>query len=288
MTRAQRTARSVAAVLLAGALLLAVAIALLTVTPFGRRWLADGIEGVVSEEIPGRIVIGELERVGTPTIVHELQFFHPDGRLVLRVERAEIDFDVAAAWDGKLAFDRATAEGGHLLISVDPDGRPSIEAALDFATHGVDPAPHGGLHYAMRDIHVERFELRLLLSKDASYHVHGVRGQVAIRRELTSGTRVELRGISGVVREEVAGSKLRLARVDGWVHGKERKVLHLLAQTRIGDGRMRARVGLFDRERTPVEIDLTPVEGLDSMFTALLVYARGLFSEDLDVELHGA
>ncbi len=90
------------------------------------------------------------------------------------------------------------------------------------------------------------------------------------------------------MREEVAGSKLRLLRVDGWVHGKERKIMQLIAHTRVGDGRMDAKVGLFDRDETPVEIDLTPVEGLDSLFTALLVYAKQLFTDDIDVEVHGA
>jgi hypothetical protein len=288
MTRAQRIARGVIVLLLLSALTLVLALVMLTQTERGRRLVADRIERTASDEIPGWMKIGELERIGTPTIVHELQFFHPDGRLVLRVKRAEVDFDIGAAWGGKLAFDRAKAEGGHLLISVDPDGRPSIEAALDFPTHGVDPDPDGGLHYALREIRVEDFALRVLLSKDASYHMNGVRGEVAIRRELTSGTRVELTGISGVVREEVAGSKLRLLRVDGWVHGKERKVMQLLARAKVGDGRMNAKVGLFDRDQTPVEIDLTPVEGLDSLFTALLIYAKQLFTDDIDVEVHGA
>ena len=287
-TRARRIARRVLLVSLALLLGVVVASTLLTQTERGRALIADGVERIASDEIPGWMKFGELERVGTPTIVRNLQFFHPDGRLVLLVERAEVDFDLGAIWSGKLAFDAAKAEGGHLLISVDPDGRPSIEAALDFPTHGVDPDPHGGLHYAMREIEVDHFTLRLLLSKDASYHVHGVKGNVTIRRELTSGTRVELRGISGVVREELAGSKLRLMRVDGWIHGKERQVLQLLARARVGDGRMNAKVALFDREKTPVEVDLTPIEGVGSMFTALLVYAQGLFSADLDVELHDA
>jgi hypothetical protein len=288
MSRARRIARGALLVMLASMLGFVITLVLLTQTERGRRLLADGIERIASDEIPGWMKFGELERVGTPTIVRNLQFFHPDGRLVLLVKRAEVDFDLAAVWAGKLAFDVAKAEGGHLLISVDRDGRPSIEAALDFPTHGVDPDPHGGLHYALREIEVEDFELRLRLSKDASYHVHGVRGQVTIRRELTSGTRVELRGISGVVREELAGSKLRLMHVDGWIHGKERQVMQLRARTKVGDGRMNAKVALFDRDETPVEIDLTPIEGLESLFTALLVYAKGLFTEDVDVELHDA
>jgi hypothetical protein len=267
---------------------IAISLVVLTQTELGRRLLADGIEHVVSDEIPGWVEFGELERVGTPTVVRNLQFFHPDGRLVLLVRRAEVDFDVGSAWSGKLAFDRARAEGGHLTISVDPDGRPSIEAALDFPTHGVDPDPHGGLHYAMHDIHVERFALRLLLAKGTRYHVDGVRGDVTVRRELTSGTRVEMSGVSGVVREEVAGAKVRLLNVGGWVHGKEPKVLHLLARTAVDDGRLDAEVSLFDRNDNAVEIAITPVDGLDSMITALLIYARSLWEGDVEVELRGS
>jgi hypothetical protein len=273
-----------------GVLVVAIAISLvvLTQTDSGRRLLADGVESVVSDEIPGWVELGELEHVGAPTVVHNLQFFHPDGRLILLVRRAEVDFDVSGVWSGKLAFERARAEGGHLIISVDPDGRPSIEAALDFPTHGVDPDPHGGLHYAMHDIHVEQFGLRLLLSKGMSYHVDGVRGDVTIRRELTSGTRVEMSGISGVVREEIAGAKVRLLNVGGWVHGKEPKVLHLVARTAVDDGRLDAELALFDRKDDAVELAITPVEGLDSMITALLIYARSLWEGDVEVELRGS
>lgn len=291
MTRARRITRNVligVSVLLALVVGLSISLVLVTQTERGRRLLADGVEHVVSEEIPGWVKFGELERVGTPTVVRNLQFFHPDGRLILLVQRAEVDFDLSSAWSGKLAFDRARAQGGHLIISVDPDGRPSIEAALDFPTHGVDPDPHGGLHYAMRDIHVERFALLLRLSKGMSYHVDAVRGDVTIRRELTSGTRVEMSDVSGVVREQVAGAKVRLLNVDGWVHGKERKVLQLLARTKVDDGHLDAKIGLYDRKETPVEIALSPVKGLDSMITALLIYARGLFEGDVDVELAGS
>jgi hypothetical protein len=95
-------------------------------------------------------------------------------------------------------------------------------------------------------------------------------------------------GISGVVREEIAGAKVRLLNVGGWVHGKEPKVLHLVARTAVDDGRLDAELALFDRKDDAVELAITPVEGLDSMITALLIYARSLWEGDVEVELRGS
>jgi hypothetical protein len=135
----------------------------------------------------------------------------------------------------------------------------------------------------MRNIEVRDFLLVMPLGKDR-YRVQDVRGVVSIRRELTPGIRVELKGVSGKLAPDVAGYRIVLARVDGWVHGAERQVLELHAATNVGDGgKLKARVSLFDREKTPVEVALTPVQGVQSSILALLLYARGVFSSDLDI-----
>jgi hypothetical protein len=283
-TRWVRWMRVLSLVWLTTSVLLAATALLLLYTDFGRRQLADAIEYAASDSIPGHMEIGRLTRVGFPTVVEDLRFFHPKGQEVLHVRHAEIDFNVAdALLRGKLSFDRALAEGGRLLLSIDPDGRPSIEAALNFASHGPDTDPNGGLHYAMRNIRVKDLLLVMRFSED-SYRVRDVQGLVTIRREVTPGIRVELSGIAGRVEPDVASYRIRLDRVDGWVHGKSPHVLELRAATRVGDGgRMNARVSLFDREKTPVEVTLTPVEGVQSSILALLMYARGAFSSDLDI-----
>jgi hypothetical protein len=190
---------------------------------------------------------------------------------------------VADALAGKLSFVRATADGGRLLLATDPDGRLAMEAAVNFPSHGIKTDPNGGLHYAMRDIHVRNFLLVMPMGKDR-YRVRDVRGLVSIRREVTPGIRVELSDVAGKLEPEVAGYRIGLARVDGWVHGEERQVLELHAAANVGDGgKLKAHVSLFDREKTPVEVSLTPVAGVQSSILALLLYARGVFSSDLDI-----
>lgn len=260
------------------------AMLVLSCTDFGRRQTARAIETLVSRELPGHMEIGTLTRVGAPTVVEDLRFFHPSGREVLHVRHAEIYFDPLDALRGKLTFKRALARGGRLLLSVDPDGRPSIEAALDFPSHGTDPDPNGGLHYAMRDITVDGLLLVMRFSTE-SYRVRDVHGLVTIRRELTEGIRVELSAVRGPVEPEIAGQRVVLRRVDGWVHGKERQVIDLHADSAVGSGRMTAHVALFDRDKTPVEVELKPLAGVQSTALALMLYAQSVFSGDLEIEL---
>jgi hypothetical protein len=263
--------------------LLAVAALLLIYTEPGRRQLANAIEHFATRNIPGHMTIGRLTQVGSPTVVEDLRFFHPKGQEVLHVRHAEIEFDVADALAGKLSFVRARAEGGRLLLATDPDGRLAMEAAVDFPSHGIKSDPDGGLHYAMRNIEVRDFLLVMPMGKDR-YRVRDVHGLVNIRRELTPGIRVELANVSGKLEPDVAGYRIGLQRLDGWVHGAERQVLDLHAAAKVGDsGKMKARVQLFDREKTPVTVSLTPVQGVQSSILALLLYARGVFSSDLDI-----
>lgn len=256
----------------------------LTGTESGRGVLARVVENVVSDRIPGWITIGRIEHIGRTTVGRDLVLFHPDGREVLSIKRAAIDFDLTSLLAGDLAAHRGSVDGSQLSLWIGPDGRSSIEAALDFKE---TPTSGSGrlFGYSLQDIKVRDSLLVLSLSKNTTYRVHGARGTVSIWRE--RGAMVELRGVSGRVEPGLAGMDVRLGRVDGWVHGRRKQVLKLNARVHVGNADLRAKVALFDRERTPVEISLRHFDGAEATIAALLAYTKGQFTDDIDITLGG-
>lgn len=282
-TRARRALRVIGWVTaLLAALLILVTPTLVWTAP-GRRFVADRIETILSDQIPGFARIGVIERLVSPTVVRDLEFFHPGTRRVLHIERAVVDIDFSAAFGGKLVFEHAEARGGTLSLWIDPDGRSSLEGAFMSKT----PDPESDFRYALRDIAVEHLLVELDVTDGDPYRVREARGLVDIERMTTDGVRVDLNAISGHVSPRFAGMPVRLMRVDGWVHGKMPQVLKLWARTRVGDGKLNAQFNLFDRDKTPVEVSLQPIEGSSADLAALVAYAGSQLSSDVKVELGG-
>lgn len=256
----------------------------LMLTESGRRTTADLIETLVAEQIPGFISIGRIERIGRTTYGRDLVLFHPDGRAVLRIDHAAIDFHFASFLRMDLGVVRARLDDCQLSLWIGPDGRSSIEAALDFperAPVGVESA----FHYWLHDIEVRDSLLVLSLSKDTTYRIHDARGTVDV--DQGRGVVVDLSNVSGRVKPTLAGMDVRLVDVDGWVRGSQRQVLKLSAHAHVGDGDLRARVALFDRNKTPVEVNLDRFKGAEASVAALLVYAKGQLTDDVDITLGG-
>jgi hypothetical protein len=263
---------------------------LLTSTTGGRRWVADKIEQIVSDNVPGSLKIGELVDLGPPLVAKDVRFFHPDGRVVLHCKDAEIVLDIMQALRGRLAFERAAVDGGRILLAMEKDGRVALEAALSEPSKPGGPPsdPHGGLHYALQSMHVQNFELQFKAAGAPSYTLHGVEGFVGVRRIESSGTYVTLEKVSAKrVEPGLLGAKTALKQVDGWVHGKEKHVLHLDAATVIGSGSLDARVDMYDRKKTPIEVVIKQSQGTaGDMVSSLLDLGSSLFGEDaLKVEV---
>jgi hypothetical protein len=261
---------------------------LLTSTVGGRRWVAGKLETFVSDNIPGRLEIGEIVDLGPPFVAKDVRFFHPDGRLVLHCKDAEIVLDVMEALSGRLAFERAAVDGGSILLAMEKDGRVALEAALSEASKPGDPPsnPDSGLHYWLRSMHVQNFVLRFK-GGPASYTLHDVEGFVGVRRIDTSGTYVFLEKISAKrVEPGLLGAKTSLKQVDGWVHGMEKHVLHLDAALGIGEGSLDAIVNFYDRDKTPVEVTVKQSEGFAAdMASGLLDLGSSLFGDTVKVEV---
>jgi hypothetical protein len=285
--RARKILRWILLVWLVPTLIGALVLLWLTQTERGRESTARLIEKVIDGEIPGSMSIGRIETFGTPTIVHKLQFRDPGGALVLEVDRAAIDFDLSTALAGKLSFRSAQVQGGRVFIAIAPSGRTTMEEALSAKAPEPDPDPHGGLHFAFRNIAVEGVHLmfRGSADPDSAYRIRGIKGKVDILREDTVGAYVLMTEVSGDLQEKLAGMPVRLVSVTGWVHGAEKQVLNLRALARVGSASMKAHIEYFDRDKKPVEIMLSKTNGLEAELAALLVYFGSMTTDDLEVRL---
>lgn len=257
-------------------------------TESGKRWVADRIETVVSDEIPGTLRVGHISEIGPPLLAEDVRFFHPDGRLVLLAKRAEVELNMLEAVQGRLGFDRASVVGGQIVLSPDPDGRVAFEAAVDKPSKPGEPSdPTGGLHYALQSMHVEDFEVIFKVSDAADFRLHDVEGFVGVRRIETSGIRITLERIRGRLEPEFLGKRTELSEVTGQIHGKVEHVLRMNTAVRIGSGSLQAKIDYYDREKTPVTIVISKAKGEGDFVAGVLDFADGLLGESIEVKVEG-
>jgi hypothetical protein len=253
----------------------------------GRRVLADAIERIASDAIPGKMTIGSIESVGWfEPIVRDLRFFHPDGGLILHAKRAAIDLDVTALLHGELAFHRARVEGGYLLIAAQPDGRTGLEATFDDGVPSKPDERDDYLHMQMRSIFVDDMTTVFRPSKDHTFRLRNVQGFVAISHVDTPGAQVRLDRIAGELETpKFLGEHLTITHADGWVHGKEKQVIDLDLETQLGSGELDGHLAYYDRKKTPVELELDPKEGLLPQLSTAAVEAQSWFTDTIDVKV---
>lgn len=285
--------RILAAVILALVLICAGA-ALYARTDHGRRVIANRLEHVVSEHIPGTMKIGRLDHVSLRSAtVSDLRFLHPNGSLILRVKHASIDFDLGAALHRELVFKGARVNGGFLLIGAQPSGRTGLEETFSHAhpkqtDDDRTPKNRRGhyLRMQLRDLHVRDMTVAVRPSPKHPFHLERVSGVVAIEHLDTRGVRVRLDGISGdMPQPKFLGKQLDIVSADGWVHGAEPHVIDLEVAARFGDGRLDARFDYFHRHDKPVEISLAPKSGTAAYAGALAGVVGSWFTHAIHVEI---
>ena len=266
--------------LLATAAALTLALSIYMRTDAGRRSAAAQIEKVVTDNIPGQLRIGSVQHVGFDRVVaRDVRFYHPSGKVVLLAKHAEVVPDLAMALSGKLGFERAAVDGGFIELAIDPDGRLSLEAALDAPSEpGVPDDPNGGLHYWLRSMHTQHLTTVFALSKAMTYRVYDTTGFVGVRRIDTPGVQVTLEKISGRVEPELAGVKVKLAQVEGWARGKELHIAHFDAQLGVGSGELRSLVDYFDRKQAPLKLKIQHSDGIEGTLMSALLRVSGLLS----------
>ena len=254
-------------------------------TARGRRFAADHIESFVSANIPGKLRIGSIEQFHPGMVLaSDVRFYHPDGRLILLCKHAEIVPDLAMALHGKIGFESAAVDGGFLLLTIDPDGRISIESTMNSPRKPGDHSdPRGGAHYWLRSMHTQHFTTTFSASGH-TFRLHDTLGYVALRRIETPGVQVTLAQISGKLEQEIAGAHVAFTNVDGWIYGKEKHVAHFDANTRVGDGSLLMTIDYFDRPKTPMRVQLHKSKGFEATALAWLMRVAAGFSEAIQVD----
>jgi hypothetical protein len=256
-------------------------------TSQGRRYLADRIAALVSDNIPGHLEIGEITEVSWLSLrARDVRFMHPDGRCVLEVEQAFVEPDLMDALQARLSFQRVAADGGSVLFSVDPDGRLSLEAAMDSPRRPGQPSdPKRGLHYDMRNMHVKNFKMKLQAKGMDPMQMNNVSGTVHVWRLTTVGTRVRLRDIRGSIAPEIAGAKLAVQNLDGLVTGAEAVVADVRARLSVDrDNALSLLVRYAPEHKEKLKVRVLDKDGTEATTLTWLMHAAASFSKDISVE----
>lgn len=255
-------------------------------TDSGRQWFGRTLTQAASDGIPGSMTLGSVDHLGVMPLsatVRDLRILDPNGMTVLHARDATLVVDPLALLLKRVHVERADVKGGQILIAVQADGRTSLEAALAEPTPPEEKnEPPSGTEMRFDKIHVKDYVLELKPSKDERIRLRVGEGTVVIK---TPPTVVELVNIRGRVQEPViAGSNIEITNSDGWVHGGEPHVLELTLQSKLGDGRLDARLSFFNRDKTPLVARVHAHAGLKPELTALVAYAKSL--GDDAVEFH--
>jgi len=287
MARAQRIVKPLLIGLLVLAAVLACVGLVIAYTSSGRRFVANRLEGVVTGEIPGRMEIGEITELSWLWLrAKDIRFFHPDGRVVLHVENAVVEPDLMDALRARLSFHRVAADGGSILLGADPDGRLALEAAMDPPYRpGMPKDPKRGLHYDMRNMHVENFKLLFPMSGLENLQVTSVRGVVRVWRLDSVGTRVRLTDVAGSVSPEIAGSKLAITDLDALITGAEAVVAQAKARLAINrDSLLAIKLRYAPEHKEKLQINVLNKEGTEATTLTWLMHAAASFSKDINVD----
>jgi hypothetical protein len=245
-----------------------------------------GLERVVSDNIPGVMQITALDEFSLGRVVaREVRFYHTDGRLLILAKHAVVVPDWSLAMKGMIGFERAEADGGFVVLSMDPNDKISLENTMNGPTPPGKPNdPYGGVFYELRAIHVQHLTVYLKLAKEFDYRIEDVEGFVAVNRVDTPGVQVVLNNLNGRVEPEIAGSKVTLRNISGWILGKAKEVIRMDAKLGVGSGILNTHVGYWDREKDKLTIRVDKSKGVEAVAMAWLMRALAGFTSDVKVD----
>lgn len=252
----------------------------------GRRLAKYGLERLVSDNIPGAMQITSLDEFSLSRVVaREVRFYHTDGRCLILAKHAVVIPDWGLAMKGMLGFKSADIDGGYFVLSMDPNDKISVENTMNGPTPPGKPNdPYGGVFYELRAMHVQHLTVYLKLSKQFEYRIEDVEGFVGVNRVDTPGVQVVLNSMNGRIEPEIAGSKVSLRDVSGWIHGKAKEVIRMQAKLGVGSGILDTHVGYWDREKDKLTIRVDKSKGVEAVAMAWLIRALAGFTSDVKVD----
>ncbi|HET6436467.1 MAG TPA: translocation/assembly module TamB domain-containing protein [Anaeromyxobacter sp.] len=112
-------------------------------SPLGRRAVASALIRLVSDQVAGKLELGEVEVNSAGTItVRDLRAFDPDGQMVLQVDRLLFSVDVRRLRSKAIGLE-VELEGAEVLMQEDEQGRLSLARAFAPA-HPAPPVARRG------------------------------------------------------------------------------------------------------------------------------------------------
>jgi hypothetical protein len=132
-------------------------------------------------------------------------------------------------------------------------------------------------------MHVQNFRIEAKISDLADFKLNDVEGFVGVRRIETSGTVLNFEKISGRVSPGFLGKRTEIKRLDGWIHGKMKHVAQVDSLVRVGDGELKTKLNVYDREKQPISVEVERAKGAGDLVASIADFADGLAGDSLEV-----
>jgi hypothetical protein len=107
---------------------------------------------------------------------------------------------------------------------------------------------------------------------------------VAVNRVDTPGAQIVLNNLNGRLEPDLAGSKVTLRNISGWIHGKAKEVIRMEAKLGVGSGILNTHIGWWDREKDKLTIRVDKSKGVEAVTMAWLMRALAGFTSDVKVD----
>jgi len=256
-------------------------------TESGLDWARGELERFVSDRIPGRMSVGELEEIGLfRTKARSVEFFTPDDAAVILADHVDIDWDIVALLRGRVAFRRAEIDGGQVEIAVQSNGRLTIEDAFSSPS---DEGTGEPTKLGLLNMHVRDLRVRLAFGGESQFVMNDVQGVVSVWRRDTPGVRVRLDRVRGSFEEpRLLARRAHIEVLHGDVWARENHVLDMDFVLGVGSGTLEGDLDYYDREDQPVRLSLDAGDGASRKMIATVVEFRSWFLDTLqvDIDLH--
>lgn len=292
--------RPLAACLGAVLLLVAATPAVLLQTTWGRRQLASGLGWVISQQIPGRVTLGSIERIaGQEVHVRDLVFHAPNGDQVLVLPQVRALLALDNLLKRELRIVEAHTHGGELRIEEQPDGSLPIEDTFsapgaakqtDTATNSDQnhdqPAARDHLKLHLKNLRVANLALSLQVGDLSPIRIQVDKGIAEVLVSRAGVAQIGFKHVQGqVVRDPLDLAPIALRGLRGRYHGERNLRLHIHGPLKLANDKMKLVLRLSERKKTTVKVDLYDADQ-SSFKLNLMDLATDVLGGNVTLNLH--
>ncbi len=256
----------------------------------GERYVREWVQDVVSNEIPGRLEIGDLgdfELFSPPGVARAqargVRFLDPDGEPVITVDDATVELDLLALLMFDVRIQRATAHGAEVRIDGLQDGGPRIEDVFSDS----DPFQPRRFGVFIENIEVRDVRFIAIPGPQKSIAFEQLEGivDIAVLSDAPGAT-VKVRGFRGMMSEpRVLGIKIELTDATGVIATSADKVVDIAYEATVAGAAVSGRFRLYpDDEKRPARLSVD-ADGIVGKLGAAGLQLQTLFGAGLEVDV---